>query len=80
MFENQLEQLNNICPGWTTNGSMFTNSTEHGGIIDKTFPTEKYPNGYWFIIFNDDREIIIEIKSLNDAIDAFDKASELEFC
>lgn len=67
-------KLDDICSGWNEVNSrgMICSADPLGGIIDDEILT-----GKWFVIFNDDRQIITGLGSRDEAIQAFVSASTL---
>ena len=64
--EKALEILNSVVDGFTSVGDMFLNPAINGCIIDRAFVT-----GKWFVVFNDSRDTVEGLSSLNDAIKCF---------
>ena len=61
-----MDELNAICDGWGTNGSIIVSGHPRGGIIDVNL------NGLgWYIIFNDDRSCSDWFETRDEAIKAF---------
>lgn len=69
-----INALNALIPGWTesTVGGLICNPSIFGGIIDS-----EIVSGEWFIIFNDDREVLEGFETREDAIEAF-SSSQIE--
>lgn len=70
-----LNALNSICVGWKESGpnGMICNADQRGGIIDKAIAS-----GEWFVIFNDERDLINGLDSRDDAIEAFAAARHVK--
>lgn len=67
MKKSLIDNLNEVCTGWTGCGSMICNPAWNGGIIDQAIVSKK-----WFVIFNND--LIKQIEGLDtqeDAVKAF---------
>ena len=66
IMEQIIQTLNTISEGWTSNGRVFASSHISGGIID-----ENMAGLGWFVIFNDGRDTIEGLDSLEMAVEAF---------